>query len=438
MNLKDGLFRTLIVSFILTAALLNQSAAQPVIGKHEMNLRTPVTEKLRKYGHKIASDSLRTAIHRWIDMEFREVPDTSNPVERYFFKTFVDSCISSASSSSLLEGNEWEYEVYIQEDKIKELIRIHNNRIDSAVESNWEKLKKGQKTKEPGLIHVHGIKALFFAHGSIGRKGGAQEPEDTKDKGVSKEMLIKEMNNFFSFLSIDASSPVIKGRPSFPPTNEIYLTCSIDSIPVDRVFLRGSLPEGTKVFVVRTESNGTASLNNTGVPFTPRGNILKIRPDFPKVSGVTFQYSPEDLGLEFTDDLDVEIMVDPLPLSFDVDYTNNSVSDLKLPNFLAEPETIKKFLRDSCNGGGKGEDDISVRIQAQVSKYSKDETETVTLKMEGRIEIKQLSEPYSEIKETGVIHKKEYDMYHDIPYGNYFYEASREMKKHVKKLLNKL
>lgn len=398
---------------------------QDVSGSANIPLSGPVTREISDKAKVTAADVLRRELYIWLKENMSTTLDTANSGRSYVLNKFKERCLTLASEKSAFEGKIWRFSYVITDAKLREAVEAHNQEFDSLALTQWQKFQGAVEQEKFTVALSAGIKALSCA---IAHIGSEQKLEDEIRKGVQ---------NFFDRMQVKSSEMVIEGKPGTLPVRSPSVTVTIDSIPLLGLGYTAFALNGRRAFEVLTDDKGSFSLASQRIPYVHNGNFLTLVPDARFYTDAQTTISLEDLGLKMNKGQNLSFIYKVATPTYTLDYRASSPKDeVKLPdNFIADSH-IRKYLKDSCNlkpVPAGASPDLTIRINAEVSKPEYPQTGEASLMLLSRIDISGGDLKGSE----DMVYEKRHEKGVDIPLGVFIWEASGELRSKIREVLNR-
>lgn len=422
-----------VVTMLLTMSLFAASlTAQIISGTATMQLRGPATRDLSHKTNMIAKDKLKRELLLWLSEETKITIDTTNALQNYTFRVYLDSCVSIAKKESSVKGKTLTQAFILTADNAQQMLTTYNRVNDRMAVSAWQRLLDAQVSGDSQAIYREGVAALFFARTHIG------PPVATPDSGgrdlADDAALI--VQNFFDKMTISSTGMILSGKTGQLVQDPPAVTVRVDSLPLAQVTLTGVLQSGAELFSVTTDEAGTAKLNQFKIPFVPNGTLLYVTPNLGAVVASGSLISPKLLGINLNNSQTQSFIFKIARPTYSLNFTATSVSTITLPPDFANPTHVKKFLQDSCFlQEGTTTVDLAIAVKTQVSSYTYDETEEIGIKVVSQITVEGLSLKPPKTTAREMTFEKRYERFTNIPYGLFFWEANGQLRAAIKQAI---
>ncbi|MFP4012873.1 MAG: hypothetical protein ACLFVQ_02205 [Chitinispirillaceae bacterium] len=400
------------------------STGQAVSGSANIPLSGPVTEEISEKAKTTAEDFLRRELYIWLKENMSTTLDTANSGYSYVLDKFKERCLTLASEKSAFEGKIWRFSYVITDKNIREAIESHNQLFDSLARAQWQQFQGAIEQEKFTMALSAGVKALSCAIAHIG-----------SGQGIEQEIR-KGVQNFFDRMQVNSSEMVIEGKPGTLPVRSPSVTVAVDSTPLLGLGYSAFVLNGKKAFEVLTDDKGSFSLESYRIPYVHNGNFLTLVPDAQFYTDAQTVISLEDLGLQMNKGQNLSFIYKVTTPTYTLDYRAASPkNEVKLPdNFLADSH-IRKYLKDSCNlkpAPTGTTPDLTIRINAEISKPEYPQTGEASMMLLSRIDISGGDLEGSE----EMIYEKRHEKGVDIPLGLFIWEASGKLRSKIREILN--
>jgi hypothetical protein len=436
--------------------------ADDVSGTYTKVLKESVTPELRADVREQAVDSLRYELRLWLDENMQTPPDLTDPLTKHFLGIFADSCVKRAKEESFIEEREWFYRLSLSDRDIRSIIDRHNGRYDSLSRHYWKLASEGLKFGRSPVVFSGCTHTLFYGSAHIQLLG--HEPAEALQtaRATAREELQKTLDQ----VMVSFSEPIITGKPGTPIEKNVTATAGLietkeqseqvedengnpqtittityDTIPFPGLPITGRLPDGRKVFTIRTASNGMASVGTIDMPFVAHGAFLHTHTDLGAVVDPGLSFTPDAFGLETPEGHDQSLMFNLIRPVFVLEYQVTAANEIDIPGDFRSKTTIEKFLKDSCHmvpKQGTRPADFSIDITCQVSSYASDEDELTHLKVEAAGSVKHLTVDGARVEQAKVLHQKSYETGMTVPTGLFFWESTNALRGFIRELLKEI
>lgn len=431
-----------------------------VRGTYTRVLKESVTPALRAEVKEYAVDSLRYGLKLWLDENMQEPPDLTDSLTKHFLAIFADSCVKAAKEESFIEEREWIYTLTISDDDIRSMVKRHNARFDSLAGHYWRVASEGLKFARAPVVFSGCTHTLFYGSAHI-QLLGHQTDEARRTR---QETAKKELQKSLESIAVSFTEPILTGKPGNPIENEVAATAGViktktitekpaegenteaepvtktvhDTVPFPGLPITGRLPDGRKVFTIRTASNGRASVGSITMPFVAHGTFLHTHTDLGAVVDPTLSFTPKEFGLETPEGHDQTLIFNLVRPVYVLEYRVTAANEIDIPDDFRNRESIERFLKDSCHmvpKKGTMPADFAIDIRCQVSSYSSDEDESTHLKVEAAGSLKHLKVGGATVERTKVLHEKSYETGMAVPTGLFFWESTAALRGFVREML---
>jgi hypothetical protein len=411
--------------------------ADKIIGKYSIELSTPVTKEISTIAKSSAQGMFKRDLFNWTQEYLATVWDTSNPMQRHHFNSFVTLSLKEAKEKSSFEDHTWNLTYSLDSDTLISLLKLHNDQSDELALKCWKAFVEAKKADNFSSQYTFGIKTIYYAMGHIGSK----PPEIPGSPGTGLlSQAQREMKTLLDRFSVK-SSDVIAGKPGFPPQNDPQVTVMIDSLPFSGMRFSAQLASGRTIAEGKTDSKGVFSLKSIKIPYVQTSTFLYIRSNPAAEIDPTVSFTFSDMGLALTESFEqVLIFKVPRP-TFTLEYDAKSVSDLTIHDNFSNSKYMIGFLEDSCylkHTENQAEADLVFVINCQISRYAHDATESNMVKAEANITITEKSVTPPNVIEDVFVFEKAYEQGKDIPVGEFTWDTSKRLEQKVKQTLEKL
>jgi len=422
-------FKRLSAVFLLMGAV-SVIWAEMITGTSVMRLSTPATPQIRNEAVMIAADSLKTALSLWLHETGLAESDLKNPIKRHFFSIIAKSCIQKAKQDSYFEGRDWILNLDIKDDDVREIVTKHNAWCDSLTQENWKEAQTAMQAGQYPVFYRACVQSLFYAAGVFVKSA----PPSAAETGARAAM-----QEFLKTLVITCSQPIISGKLGQMVETEITFTAKAADMPLPGLALLARLPDGTKIASLTTGADGTAKLENIRMPFVAYGTFLHVVPNFGAVINSGYTFEADAFGIRLGEGHEQTLIFNIVKPVYSLNYRAVAANKVEVPADFSSDAWLRKFLEDSCHmqpmTAGKAAD-ITLDVRCQVSSYSFDEREQTDMKVEVQASAHQGGGGMA--NKTALVHKKTYDSNHPIPTGQFFWEASNNLKVFLKQMLIEL
>lgn len=407
------------------------SDAQIISGSASIKLTGPATKEQTVKAEILAQKKLRTELLHWLEEEAEISIDTANALSNRTFMMFLDTCRNVAKAETSFRGRELTLTYVLTADTVKQKIDAFNKIVDAEALRAWETLDEALKANDLQAIYKHSVKGLYFTRAHFG------PPIATPDRGGRdlEEDFLRILQTFYDKTRISSTGMILSGKTGLAVENPPSVQVTVDSLPFAGMALSGKLQDGTILFSDETDGDGKLVVNTFRIPFVANGTLLEIYPNPAPVLKITGFLNPKDFGVKFNNSQVQNFIFKIASPVYQLKYQAASVSNITLPPEFADEARVRKFLRDSCfltekNAAAKVDLDIS--LKTQISSYTFDETEEISVKVSSEIIVNGLLLNPPRKKENHMVFEKRYGRYQEIPYGLYFWEANNELRKAIK------
>jgi hypothetical protein len=405
--------------------------AQIISGSASILLNGPATKEQTLEAEIQAQKKLRIELLHWLEDEVEITVDTSNAVSTFSFAMFLDSCRTAAKTETSFHGKQLTLAYILTAETVQKEMEEYNKIVDNAALKAWNNLSEAFKVKDLRAVYVNSVKGLYFSRAHFG------PPMATPDRGGRDldDDFQRVLQKFYDKTHITSSGMILSGKTGLTIKNPPSVTVIVDSLPFTGMTLSGRLQDGTILFSDKTDENGKLTVNTFRIPFVANGALMDIYPNPAPVLGITGFINPEDFGIKFNHSQVQSFIFKIISPVYKLKYQAQSVSNITLPPEFADEARVRKFLRDSCFLKEKSDGapvDLDISIKTQVSSYTFDETEEISIKVSSEIIVNGLLLKPPRKKVNEMVFEKRYGRYQEIPYGLYFWEANSNWRKAIK------
>ena len=417
---------------LIPVFLLNISAdAQIISGSASVKLSGPATKEQTLKAEILAQKKLKTELLHWLEDEGEITIDTSNAVSNQCLLMFLDTCRNAAKTETSFRGKELTLSYVLTADTVKQKIEEYNKVVDAQALKAWETLDKALKAEDIQSIYRNSVKGVYFTRAHFG------PPLATPERGGRdlEEDFQRILQKFYDKTRITSTGMILSGKTGLAVENPPAVEVIVDSLPFAGMALSGKLQDGTILFSDKTDDNGKLLVNTFRIPFVANGTLMEIYPNPAPVLGITGFLNPEDFGIKFNNSQVQNFIFKIVSPVYKLEYQAASVSNITLPPEFADEARVRKFLRDSCfltEKSGTAPVDLDISLKTQISSYTFDATEEISIKVSSEIIVNGLLLTPPRKKENQMVFEKRYGRYQEIPYGLYFWEANNELRKAIK------
>jgi len=417
----------LLLSLLLlsqTLLLPTPAFSRPVVGTGSFTqFGKPTKEQLAKAKVSAAAD-FRVMLHGWLKENMRIDVDTANSIKKYAFDKLVTRCLESADESSGVRGRVWVVSLTVSEGDVREALDANNSHFESMAANDFQ----GARDNDANVALPGAVGALCAAMSVLSPAGRSSETVNLDDIRANVQIL-------FDKISVKSATTVVDGRPGSLPQRSPEAVFSIDGAPLTGFHLTATVQGGRELARLETGADGSVSLSNYKVPFVHNGSMLNVTPDarhYIKADGL-IKY--KDLGIRLTKGQDLSYIYKVPALTYTLEYKATSLSKSFVipPDFVSDAH-VRKYLKESCGlVPAKGAADMNVKITVEFSQNTYDDTEEEGYMMRGVAEFRGAG-----VERTGKTQfEKRLSIGFNLQTGEYFWEASRMLRKLIDDALSK-
>jgi len=414
-------------ALLLIAALTHQPQARPVVGEASVSIFGPVPKEMAEKARVDAAIAFRDELQMWLREEMRIDIDTANTIKKFALKKLSDRCLEAAEAKAVTKGRVWTLSLVVSESAAKDAVRAHNDHYDSQASSHFQ----GARGNDLNEALPGAISALCAAMAKI-------EPAVRGGGGVNVDDIRANVQILFDKMQVKPAETVVEGRQGSLPVRFPIARYTIDGNPVTDFHVTAFVQNGRQLARTATDSRGELPLKNIKVPFVHNGSMLTVSPD-----ARTYIKSDEfirykDLGIRFTKGQELAFIYKVPILTYTLEYKASSKDNsVTLPPDFAADAHVRKYLKDFCGltpASGRGAAaDLAVRITAEVSKVTHDDTEEDGIVMSASADFRG-----GGIERSGKrVFEKRYPYGIDMQMGAYFWEASGALRDLITATLTK-
>jgi hypothetical protein len=417
-----------VVLLLLSFALPCTSPARPVVGEASVTIFGQVPKEIAEKARADAAVAFREELQMWLREEMRIDIDTVNTVKKFALKKLADRCLEAAEAKTVTKGRVWTLSLVVSDGAAKDALRAHNDYFDSQASSHFQ-TARGNDLNEalPGAVS-----ALCAAMAKIEppRGGG----------GVNVDDIRANVQILFDKMEVKPAETVVEGRQGSLPSRFPTARYTIDGNPVTDFHVTAFVQNGRQLARTATDSRGELPLKNIKVPFVHNGSMLTVSPDARVYMKSDEFIRYKDLGVRFTKGQELAFIYKVPTLTYTLEYKvsvkDKSDKTLTIPPDFNADAHVRKYLKDFCGlvpaSSGKAAD-LAVRITAEISKVSHDDTEEDGVIMSASADFRG-----GGIERNGrKVFEKRYGYGTDIQKGAYFWEASGAIRELIAATLSK-
>jgi len=417
MRIGETFFVALLLLLSLTFMPTNafKPAAGPVVGSNSFTHFGQPTKEVSRKARAAAAAEFRPELHLWLKESMGIDVDTANTIKRFAFDKLVASCLEAADEKSVVKGRVWTLSLSVDEEDVRDAIRVHNERFDAQAVSRFKEARGNDVNAAlPGAIG-----ALCAAMAKIEQPG--------RGGGVNVNDIRANVQILFDKMAVKSAETVIEGRPGALPVRSPTATFSIDGSPLTDFHLTATVQNGRVLAQLATDSRGALPLNNYKVPFVHNASMLNVTPDARGYIEADIFIKYKDLGIRFTKGQDLSYIYKVPALTYKLEYKVNALdkSIAVPPDFIADSH-VRKYLKEFCGltPASKAVADLDTKIVVEFSKNAYNDTEEDGYTMRAVAEFKGEG-----VDKTGKAQfEKRYNFGVNMQTGEYFWEASRALR----------
>ena len=421
--------QTISVVLLLLSVLATMSPARPVVGEASVTIFGQVPKEIAEKARADAAVAFRGELQIWLREEMRIDIDTANTVKRFALKKLADRCLESAEAKTVTKGRVWTLSLVVSEGAAKDALSAHNDNFDSQASSHFQSARGNDLNEAlPGAVS-----ALCAAMAKI-------EPARGGGGGVNVEDIRANVQILFDKMAVKPAETVVEGRQGSLPTRFPTARYTIDGNPLTDFHVTAFVQNGRELARTATDSRGELPLKNIKVPFVHNGSMLTVSPDARAYMKSDEFIRYKDLGIRFTKGQELAFIYKVPTLTYKLEYKaslkDKSDKSLAIPPDFNADAHVRKYLKDFCGlvpaSSGKAAD-LAVRITAEISMVSHDDTEEDGVIMAASADFRG-----GGIERSGKkVFEKRYSYGTDIQKGAYFWEASGAIRELIAATLGK-
>ena len=420
--------QTISVVLLLLSVLATMSPARPVVGEASVTIFGQVPKEIAEKARADAAVAFRGELQIWLREEMRIDIDTANTVKRFALKKLADRCLESAEAKTVTKGRVWTLSLVVSEGAAKDALSAHNDHFDSQASSHFQSARGNDLNEAlPGAVS-----ALCAAMAKI-------EPARGGGGGVNVEDIRANVQILFDKMAVKPAETVVEGRQGSLPTRFPTARYTIDGNPLTDFHVTAFVQNGRELARTATDSRGELPLKNIKVPFVHNGSMLTVSPDARVYMKSDEFIRYKDLGIRFKGQ-ELAFIYKVPTLTYTLEYRaslkDKSDKSLAIPHDFSADAHVRKYLKDFCGlvpaPSGKAAD-LAVRITAEISTVSHDDTEEDGVIMSASADFRG-----GGIERSGRrVFEKRYNYGTDIQKGAYFWEASGAIRDLIAATLSK-
>jgi hypothetical protein len=416
-------FAIIAVALFATALFAPAVYARPIEGVATVRHFGPVPQEHAERARAEAAGMFTEELKMWLRQEMRIDVDTTNTVKKLALRKLVERCLEEADIRTTTRGRTWTMTMTLSETAARGALRAHNDYFDRQAATLFQ-TARGNDLSE----------ALPGAIGALGAAMTKLEPAGAST-GVNVDDIRQNVQTMFDRIAVTVEGTVIEGRPGSAARQNPSAVFTIDGQPLTNFHMTAFAQHGRQLARMRTDAQGALPVANLRVPFVHNGSMLTISPDAREHMQAGEFIRFRDLGVRFNRGQELSFIYRVPALTYTLEFRVFSQDrTITIPGDFSGDAHVRNHLRQFCGmvpAAAGATPDLNIRIGAEISRHTYDETEEDGMRMTARAEFRGPG-----IERTGQhIFEMRQPLGTSFQTGAYFWEASSALRELIAKVL---
>ncbi|MCL2218387.1 MAG: hypothetical protein FWC23_00240 [Chitinispirillia bacterium] len=412
------------LTLLLFTAVAATAQSRPVTGVASASIfGGNVPEHIVKKARAEAAANFNDELRMWLRENIRIDLDTANTIKNFALQKLAERCLESAEEKTVSRGRVWTLSLSVSESSVRDALRAHNDHFNAQASMQY----LSAASDDPNEALHAAISALASAMAKIEPAGA----------GGNTNEIRTTAQGLFDRVRVKAPNTVIEGRQGSLPQKAPVATFTIDSVPLAKFNMTAFVQNGREFARVATDSRGELPMKNYEVPFVHNGSMLTVSPDARNYIKSDRFIRFRDIGLRFSRGQELSFIFKVPTLTYKLEYKVFSRAEgINIPPDFSSDAHVRKYLKEVCGlmpAHGSAAADLNIRIGAEITMHTYNDTEEEGLKMSMRGEFRGAG-----IDKAGQeVFEKRQRFGLSFQTGAYFWEASGAIRDFISNTLAK-